>query len=386
MISLVWFCLAMFQQGDGVADPPTEADLLRGQIQDLDQSLERLQAKYAEMKQRSEKLSDEVGRLNLQKAVVSAKVQKHELQLEEANSRIQQNELQKEELLEKSLRQKETILKRLRQLYKRGTLGHSKILLKQSRISELISAYHYAKVMTNRDHQTLKAYEQTIHQLETLEKVLTGIRAEAGAARDQLAVEEKSLRDLLNRRSRTLKEIRKKAETNKRLFEELELEKEELRLMVRRLSEADADPMTLRVPVSKYKGRLNWPTKGSLFRKFGVVRDPEFKTERKQNGIDIRVPKGRSIRAVYSGRVMYADWFKSYGNLIIIDHGEKVISFYAHCDRMNVSKGDYVERDQIVGLTGDSGSLDGPMLHFEVRDKTRPVDPLTWLRRSKGRR
>ena len=115
-------------------------------------------------------------------------------------------------------------------------------------------------------------------------------------------------------------------------------------MMVRKLTEDDPNPLKYQIDINRYKGRLKWPSNGKLLRRFGIYRDPEFGTKRKQNGIQVALPKGRKIKSVYSGKIVYADWFKSYGNLVIIDHGNKVISFYAHCDSFLVEKGQIIEK------------------------------------------
>ena len=139
--------------------------------------------------------------------------------------------------------------------------------------------------------------------------------------------------------------------------------------------------MDLRVPISRYQGRLPWPAKGRITRKFGVYKDPEFNTRQRQNGIDIAMPIGTPVTTVYSGRVLYADWFKSYGNVVIVDHGEKVVSFYAHLSDIAVTRNAFLEKDALIGTSGDTGSLDGAMLHFEIRRQTEPENPLDWLKR-----
>ena len=385
---MVWLSLLLLfslQEKDAPADEMSE---IQSRMEKIETHLTGLRGKLSALDNDSRKISDEVNRLELERALLTADMQKHELQLQESTLRLAETEEHQAALTEKAEQQRQRLAHRLRGLYKRGTLGYSRLLLKQNKLSELINAYHYAKIMTRRDQESLSTFLATVEALEVVETQLLDIQARAEETRNQLAQKRKEMDTLLVRRNRRLRTIRGKARENRELYGELELEKEELSLMIRRLTETDLDPMTLQIPIEKYRGRLDWPCSGKLLRGFGVYEDPEFKTKRKQNGIAITVPVGEPVASVYSGRVIYADWFKNYGNLVILDHGDKTVTFYAHNERLLVAKGDYVTRGQTIAFSGDTGSLDGPLLHFEIRRQTQPEDPLDWLvaRKRSGRR
>jgi murein hydrolase activator len=97
-------------------------------------------------------------------------------------------------------------------------------------------------------------------------------------------------------------------------------------------------------------------------------------------GIEITAPQGRDIVAVAEGTAIYADWFKGYGRLVILDHGSGYFTLYAHASDILIKTGDAVSGGQVIAKVGDSGSLEGPQLYFELRHKGKPQDPLTWLR------
>ncbi len=128
------------------------------------------------------------------------------------------------------------------------------------------------------------------------------------------------------------------------------------------------------------KGRLALPAQGAITVGFGKVVNPKFNTVTVQNGIDVGAPAGASVRAVAAGRVVHAGWFKGYGNLVIVDHGEGYHTLVAHLASMQTAMGEEVDAGDVLGTVGDSGSLKGAYLYFEVREKGRPVDPRPWLR------
>jgi murein DD-endopeptidase MepM/ murein hydrolase activator NlpD len=128
------------------------------------------------------------------------------------------------------------------------------------------------------------------------------------------------------------------------------------------------------------RGRLPWPTEGRIIAAFGAQVHPRFGTRTFRNGVDIEANEGRDVAAVYAGHVIYTGWFKGYGNLIILDHDNEYYTLYAHMADIGVKEGDDVRQGQRLGTVGDTGSLEGPRLYFEVRYQGKPQDPEQWLR------
>jgi septal ring factor EnvC (AmiA/AmiB activator) len=129
------------------------------------------------------------------------------------------------------------------------------------------------------------------------------------------------------------------------------------------------------------RGRLPLPAQGPITVGFGRVVNPKFNTVTVQNGIDVEAPTGAPVRAIAPGRVVHAGWFKGYGNLVIVDHGEGYHTLVAHLASMQTAMGEEVAPGDVLGTVGDSGSLKGAYLYFEIRERGRPVDPRPWLGR-----
>ncbi len=127
------------------------------------------------------------------------------------------------------------------------------------------------------------------------------------------------------------------------------------------------------------KGKLRLPTPGTITVAFGKVVNPKFNTVTMQRGLDVEAPAGAPVMAVAPGRVVHAGWFKGYGNLLIVDHGDGYHTLVAHLASMSTAMGEEVTTGDLVGTVGDSGSLKGAYLYFELREKGRPVDPRPWL-------
>ena len=129
------------------------------------------------------------------------------------------------------------------------------------------------------------------------------------------------------------------------------------------------------------RGKLEWPVRGQVTGAFGKTRHPEFATEVFRKGIDIEAPIGEEIRSVEKGRVVFAERFSGYGKMVIIDHGERYFSVYAHLSEILTKTGDAVKRGETLGRVGDSDSLAGSRLYFEMRKDGKSIDPLPWFRK-----
>jgi murein DD-endopeptidase MepM/ murein hydrolase activator NlpD len=129
------------------------------------------------------------------------------------------------------------------------------------------------------------------------------------------------------------------------------------------------------------RGKLAWPVRGEVVGSFGNEKHPKFGTVTFNSGIDIAAPLGTDVRAVARGRVDFAsNDYGTYGQMLILNHGDGYYTLYAHCSAVLVTRGQEVESGQVVARVGDTGSLKGSILHFEVRKGRTALNPLEWLR------
>ena len=133
------------------------------------------------------------------------------------------------------------------------------------------------------------------------------------------------------------------------------------------------------VGLGALRGKLDWPVKGDLISGFGKARHREVAEEIFHNGIDIAAPVGEEVKAVEKGTVVFADRFSGYGKMVIIDHGARYYTIYAHLSEILKKNGDVVKRGEVLGRAGDSDSLSGAKLYFEMRKDGRSIDPVPWF-------
>lgn len=287
--------------------------------------------------------------------------------------------------------QQEALARRLRTLYKIQNQGGALPLLLagDDSIARAAVIRQLASV-TALDARLINDYRQTTDRLadrrgkeEMRRRELATLRAEA--EREQVEVD----REAAKRRG-LLARVRDERAYHERMIGELTEASRRLEAFIRDLQAkqrriAKVPPPrtpgdTPSIGFGELRGRLPWPTAGRILTAYGAQVHPRFGTKTFRNGVDIEAAGGTEVLAVYAGHVVYTGWFKGYGNLIILDHGHEYYTLYAHVAEILVKEGDDVRQSQRIGTVGDTGSLAGPRLYFEVRYQGKPQDPEQWLR------
>ena len=259
----------------------------------------------------------------------------------------------------------------LYRLERKDTLG---VLLASQDFAALMGRQRALKTLVSTDLDALEelavlaqSHRLRQHRLERLESAsqiyLKALRIEQALGQARRA----RFRDLLASVT---------AEQNRmsRVIAELEASERELTSMVKELKSTGASS-----GMRARRGRLPFPTQGLVEVSFGKVVNPRFNTVTVQKGLDIRAKAGAEVVSVSSGTVVFAGWLKGYGNLVIVDHGGGYHSLYAHLARLEVDVGTVVEEGESIAQVGDTGSLKGAYLYFEIRKGGQAVDPRPWL-------
>ena len=148
-----------------------------------------------------------------------------------------------------------------------------------------------------------------------------------------------------------------------------------------------AAPALYKANVAQQQGSLPWPTTGTVMRRFGRTENPATGSREQNDGVDIKAAFGTPVRAVADGVVNHTGYVDGFGLVVVLEH-EAYATVYAHLGRIQVSRGSSVDQGDPLGLVGETGIIDGggPRLHFEVRYRQTPQNPLSWLRQRGGGR
>lgn len=358
---------------------------LFGQIDAKQQELDRLKEKLTSVRTEIKHLEKEkIGTLaHIEKIDEGITLTiKYTDELTSQMSKEQQNVQQ----LTKSIIQLETKMKhrqndlreRLIRLYKWTPFYKLEIVFSSKSLPQILTSSYYLQILAKDDQQAFFEFKADWERYlldkkmrEDLIALLDDRRHEKEGELDRLSEERQYKKQILDKVAQQESEkikIEKELKSSQRKLEELIVE---LRKKQEKISGEYME---------KHKGTLPWPCKGTVETKFGKVVHPKYNTTTKNNGIDIRASYGDNIYAVAPGNIVYADRFMGYGNMVLIDHHDGFYSLYGHLSEILVETGIRVDKGRIVGRIGESGSLSGPLLHFELRKDGTPVDPLAYLK------
>jgi septal ring factor EnvC (AmiA/AmiB activator) len=222
----------------------------------------------------------------------------------------------------------------------------------------------------------MKTIRQDIAMLQKIKAELKTEFDRLSGLKNEKAAKLSRLNELKQNKLTIISKINRQRDFNAQLLEELKNEEENLTdFLNQKTGPLAADTVNFGL----LRGKLAWPLRGNVISSFGKKKSSRFNTYTINNGIEIKPLQSEEIKAIQGGEIVFCDYFKGYGNLLIIQHPGNFHSLYGHCDKFLKKQGDHVEPGEAVALVGNSGSLYGKCLYFEIRQNLKPQDPLLWL-------
>jgi len=297
-----------------------------------------------------------------------------------ARSRDELEELRgrRRELLVAQGEQRKLIVREIRAAYRMGKQGQLKMLLNQERPDTLARVLTYYDYFYRARREHIDRYLGIIERMDALEPEIANTARQLEATRRTLAAQETQLLASKQRRRQDLAGLEADIASKDRQLQKMERDREELERLLEVIEQAVAD---LRLsPESEnflaLKGRMPWPVTGRPENRFGGSRGAG---KQRWQGLNIPAEEGSSVTAIHPGRVVFADWFRGSGLLLIVDHGEGYMSLYAHNQALLREVGEWVGAGAAIATVGNSGGRREAALYFEIRHNGRPVDPAGWL-------
>jgi septal ring factor EnvC (AmiA/AmiB activator) len=287
---------------------------------------------------------------------------------------------------------RERLRRRLRSIYKFGPARELEVLLSQQSFAQLLARWDFLLMVAEQDRQLVEEVRERKERVELLETRLQGHLSQIERTTRQTTSENQRLARLREQRAGQVQSIQTQRQNYEAAAAELERSARALQQLLVRLEQQrksrDVQRRAEGRPESPYSGEfakgqgaLDWPVRGQVVGRFGPETHPRFGTTINNNGLDIAAALGTPVHAVAKGSVEYtSEDFASYGPIVILNHGDGYFTLYAHLSDILVNVGQQVTAGQIVGRVGDTGSLKGPVLHFEVRKGGTALDPADWLR------
>jgi len=365
--------LAGAGQDEGLAQiKERELEAVRDKISDLKESMDKRAAERDRISGDLQEAEVDIAEKRTRLADLERQLDFSRRKKAEIEARLGQREV---ELVAES----EQLQAQLVAAYTSGRQERLKLLLNQhdpATLGRLLTYYRYMSDFRGRNIQGVNAAI----------KELSSLQSEAAREEEHLAsltrtrqAELEELDSAQSRRRELLASLKARIAQEGSEIDRLAAEERDLARLIAELTSILSDyPITAEEPFSTFKGSLTWPIAGSLLHDFG---QPRSAGGLKWNGVVLAAPRGREVRAVYHGRVAFADWLAGMGLLVIVDHGEGFLTLYGYNETTLKSAGDWVAPGDVIATVGDSGGQAQTGLYFEIRQGTSPVNPRAWVSR-----
>jgi septal ring factor EnvC (AmiA/AmiB activator) len=287
---------------------------------------------------------------------------------------------------------REQLAHRLRHIYMEGPARELEYLVSTRSFAGLMMRWDFLQMVAEQDRLLLESVETEKDKVEANKHRLESNLKEVSANAQHTTNESAKLTNLRQTRASTVEQIQSKREEYEAAAAELERSARAVQGLLARLersrqSEATKargegrNPQPYSGDFARGQGQLEWPAQGAIIGHMGLETHPRFGTQVRNDGIDIAMPVGTPVRAVAKGRVDFAnDDYEGVGGMVVLNHGDGYYTIYSHLSDVGVSTGSEVTPGTVIGHSGETGSLKGPVLHFEVRKGATPLNPESWLR------
>ncbi|MDI6801583.1 MAG: peptidoglycan DD-metalloendopeptidase family protein [Thermodesulfovibrionales bacterium] len=371
------------------------ADASREEYRRIQKDIRTRQKKLESIKKKEQSVLDE-----LVKTISEFNKIKDKLSVQHAKIKKLQNDISalQEDIVKtkESLQQQENLLrKRLKTLQKVNKESDSLfVLLTGEDISRTARLMRYINDISAYDYRLIERYKETLSALTGKEEEFQRVFAELKAGEIELTRLNRSLKDKQKEKQVLLANVRKDRESYEKMIGEMKEASSRMLKIIQESERREAEIKKKREAktgkkeeplgdsdFARLKGRLSWPVNGAVALHYGAQVDPLFNLPVFRSGIHIKTAGGSSVKAVHEGKVVFADDFKGYGQLVIISHGEGYHTLYGNLAKIFSKNGGIIKEYEIIGEVGESNALGASGLYFEIRYKGKPLDPQQWLKR-----
>ena len=270
----------------------------------------------------------------------------------------------------------------VRAAYMSGNQERLKLLLNQQDPATLGRLMTYYSYLNEHRSNNINTVTDRIRELADLRSEVATEEARLTKIAESRYAELSRLNNAQEKRQSLLASLHQRISTEGGEIERLASQEKDLARLIAELTSILSDyPISSENPFSEHKGRLTWPVAGTLLHDFG---QPRVGGGLRWNGVVLTAPRGREVRAIYHGRVAFADWLAGLGLLVIIDHGDGYMTLYGYNESILKNTGDWVAPGDVIATVGDSGGQQNAGLYFEIRKGTQPVNPRQWVTRTPG--
>ncbi len=349
------------------ASKQSELEKITSKIANLKKYLTQRHIKKQSLSNELEIIEKKIATINLQVHQLDQKIDLQKRALKSLQKKQQQYQ-------QKLKKQQQALKKQLRAAYQMGQHSYLQLFLSQQQPSESSRILTYYQAINQARVNIIKDFLDNLQQINTNQarineelKVLQQLKKKRVKVEQQLLQQQQQRKHLVSQLVRQIK-------TGKQRIARLQADKKQLQTIVNNLNTKRAYEKFSGVPFARLQHRLPWPVKGHITRDYGQLYDGRLRS----NGVFIRAALNSPVRAIASGKVIFANWLRGYGNLLIVSHNDGYMTLYAHNNALFKQIGDTVVPGEEIALVGNSGGLSDAGLYFEIRYKGKTRDPARW--------
>lgn len=351
------------------------------ELQELRRRLFALKARYAETKKKEADLKAALESAELALEIRTAERRMLELRTAEAEKAAASVETERDSSQREVASLQKDLEARVAALYKMGRIGYLRTLAAAETGRTLLRGLQVLSFLARRDADLLSAYRKSLSTLETRTTELRSKRQELAALAAESRQKEAELAAARKEQASLLSRVHRTGEAERAEVAKLEDKSSRLAALLDLLESRGKALPAGATSIRSYRGVLDWPAKGRVVVPFGRIANPRFpSTYLRSSGWTVDVPPQTAVRAIFAGEVVFAQWLRGYGNLVVVDHGDGVFSLYGRLQTGTAARGQHVALGDVVGRLGESVEEEIPGLYFEIRDSRASVDPRIWLR------
>lgn len=348
----------------------------REQLEAVKERITELQEELRERHGEKDSLQSELREREMALAGVTRRIGELDRKVRNLESELAELRQRRDELVKEKERQQKHIARELESAYRIGRSEPFKLLLNQEDPQKLARTLRYYRYFADARREKIEGFLATLEELSDVEQRILGNQQALRESRRSLAEQRSELASRQEQRRAALEQLNASLDTDRKRLEALKRERKELEALLARLEEAiqnlapeDTEPFAER------RGELDWPVAGPVAAAFGSRRAGSLQW----TGWLIGAESGEPVHAVHPGRVVFSDYLRGHGLVLIIDHGDGYLSLYAHNQVLLQEMGDWVRGGEMLARVGNSGGLEKSALYFEIRHNGKPQDPRVWL-------
>jgi septal ring factor EnvC (AmiA/AmiB activator) len=348
-----------------------ELEGVRARIREVQELLEQAEGERNDLSADLRETEKRIGSIARRLRVLAGRLEGHSRELD---ALVQERKVRQQQL---DLH-RETLARQVRAAYAMGRQERLKILLNQQDPAMVSRVMVYYDYFNHARAEQVRTVEDNLTRLAEVEAQIKRQRERVLSLQAKALTQKQALEAARADRAQVLATLNADIKTKGQQLDRLKRDEQNLQALVDRLQKAlmELPPETVgRSPFVSRKGRLPWPTSGHLTARFGATRQAG---RMRWDGVLIAAPEGGEVRAVYHGRVAFADWLRGYGLLLIIDHGDGYMTLYGHNESLFKETGEWVDAGEAIASVGSSGGRTGAAVYFGIRFRGRPVDPVGW--------